>query len=429
MRLARNTLLVNMRFMDMALAKLESVDTMDYPLATDGVRLFYSPVMILREYRTEQNRPARNYMHSVLHCVFRHPFVNSLIDKDLWNLACDIAIENVINDLGVPSLFCQREQMQTAKIDRLKENIKPLTAEKIYRHFLDHRPSVSELIHLQEIFRADAHDLWYLSSGAHSTEAIDSDARQETSLADKAASEKEWKDISERMQQEIEQFVKFRGDESGGLVENLRAVNREKYDYTSFLKRFATMHEAMKINDEEFDYIFYTYGLKLYKKMPLIEPLEYKDIKQIKELVIAIDTSGSVNGEAVQSFLQKTYNILKNEESFFSRFTIYIIQCDATIKEVAKVTTQNEFDRYIETMELHGFGGTDFRPVFTYVDELIQQGEFTNLKGLLYFTDGYGVFPKNKPPYETAFIFVRDQYDVPEVPSWAIKLVLEKEDL
>ena len=30
----------------------------------------------------------------------------------------------------------------------------------------------------------------------------------------------------------------------------------------------------MKINDDEFDYIFYTYGLKLYEKMPLIEPLE-----------------------------------------------------------------------------------------------------------------------------------------------------------
>ncbi len=43
--------------------------------------------------------------------------------------------------------------------------------------------------------------------------------------------------------------------------------------------------------------------------------------------------------------------------------------------------------------------------------------EFSNLKGLIYFTDGYGVFPDKKPDYETAFVFVRDNYEIPEVPS------------
>ena len=51
--------------------------------------------------------------------------------------------------------------------------------------------------------------------------------------------------------------------------------------------------------------------------MPLIEPLEYKDVKRIREFVIAIDTSGSVMGEQEQAFLQKTYNILQSTESFF----------------------------------------------------------------------------------------------------------------
>ena len=104
-----------------------------------------------------------------------------------------------------------------------------------------------------------------------------------------------WKDISERMQTDLETFSKERGSEAGGMVANLREVNREKYDYTSFLKKFAKLGEAMKINDDEFDYIFYTYGLKLYDKMPLIEPLEYKEVKRIKEFVIAIDTSGSTS--------------------------------------------------------------------------------------------------------------------------------------
>lgn len=43
--------------------------------------------------------------------------------------------------------------------------------------------------------------------------------------------------------------------------------------------------------------------------------------------------------------------------------------------------------------------------------------------------DGYGVFPERKPDYDTAFVFVKDDYEIPEVPPWAIKLVLEKNDI
>ena len=81
-------------------------------------------------------------------------------------------------------------------------------------------------------------------------------------------------------------------------------------------------------------------------------------------------------------------------------------------------------------MALHGFGGTDFRPVFLLVDKLLEQKKFTNLKGLIYFTDGYGDFPERKPPYETAFVFVEeDETYVPQVPPWAIKLVLMEDEI
>ena len=85
-----------------------------------------------------------------------------------------------------------------------------------------------------------------------------------------------------------------------------------------------------------------------------------------------------------------------------------------------------EFEELMENIELRGFGGTDFRPVFDYVDSLTQKGEFENLKGLIYFTDGYGVFPEKKPGYDTAFIFIDDEFGQPEIPVWAIKLVLAK---
>ena len=47
----------------------------------------------------------------------------------------------------------------------------------------------------------------------------------------------------------------------------------------------------MRLDPDEFDYVYYTYGLKLYRNMPLIKPLEYREVKRIQEFVIAIDTS------------------------------------------------------------------------------------------------------------------------------------------
>ena len=241
--------------------------------------------------------------------------------------------------------------------------------------------------------------------------------------------ENEWKDIGERVKVDIETSSMEWGEKSSNLIQNVKECNREKYDYSEFLKKFAVMGEEMIINDDEFDYIFYTYGLQLYKNVPLVEPLEYKDVKKVKEFVIAIDTSGSVEGDLVNQFITKTYNVLSQEANFFTKINVHIIQCDAEIQEDYKITSKEEFKEVMNHFELKGFGGTDFRPVFKYVDELIDKNEFENLKGLIYFTDGYGTFPSKKPDYETAFVFIDDSYEQPEIPVWAIKLVLRKDEI
>ena len=114
------------------------------------------------------------------------------------------------------------------------------------------------------------------------------DNQQSQSSADRERFSQEWKAISEKMQTDLETFSKKQGDKAADLIQNLTAVNREKYDYSSFLKKFAVMGEAMKIDDDEFDYIFYTLGMNMFGNMPLIEPLGYKEVKKIKEFVIAM---------------------------------------------------------------------------------------------------------------------------------------------
>ena len=74
-------------------------------------------------------------------------------------------------------------------------------------------------------------------------------------------------------------------------------------------------------------------------------------------------------------------------------------------------------------------GGTDFRPVFSHVEKLMEQGEFTNLTGLIYFTDGMGTFPEKMPPYPTAFVYVDEGFNDFSVPPWAIRLVLRKDEI
>ena len=77
----------------------------------------------------------------------------------------------------------------------------------------------------------------------------------------------------------------------------------------------------------------------------------------------------------------------------------------------------------MEDLPLSGGSATDFRPVFEYVDQLIASGSFTNLKGLLYFTDGMGIYPTKRPDYETAFILLEEPPLTVKMPSWAIRIM------
>lgn len=448
MEFSRDTLTVKLRFLNPALSRLELIPS-TWPLATDGVRLCYDPVYVLHAYAKEKNMPVRSYLHVVLHCVFQHFYVDLRIDQTVWNLACDMAVEDMMNGMGLDCVQVERQQRQQEALAPLRQAVGQLTAEKLYHYLLRHRPDEDGMVHLSRLFWADEHEAWYIASVTDewneqgeraSREAGDSDkegdvdADQQADYADRMAQAKRqlrdrWEEISQRLQVDLETFSRQTGDSALGLMQNLAAVNRERYDYASFLRKFATLGEVMQVNDDEFDYIFYTYGLELYQNVPLIEPLEYKDVKRIREFVIAIDTSGSVSGALVQNFVQKTYNIFMQQENFFNKINLHIIQCDAVIQEDVKITSREEFDRYLAHMQLKGAGGTDFRPVFRRVDAMLRDGEFTNLKGLIYFTDGEGSFPEQQPAYQTAFVFVRDDYREPKVPPWAIKLTLQRYEL
>lgn len=491
MNMSRNRLTVDLRYMANPISMLTLTPEPIAAPMTDGKSIFYDPVWVLKSYSEEKQIPVRTYLHLVLHCVYMHFYISRAVNTMLWDLACDIAVEATICDLELPSVTTTATMALRKEINKFRKKVPHMTAEVLYGHLMDFPPTMEEYLRLRDLFSTDSHLLWYVSgsgSGDSGSETGENDKNddgngsggsssrlQGTERAGQTADANErkpvmatgttyaglgalmagssaessemddtmrnmdslrddWLRAAEQMKIDVEAFrsesSRQQGTEAGnGLLENLDYAARERYDYAAFLRQFGVMGEAMKINDEEFDYSFYCFGLKTYGNVPLVEPLEYKDVKKLREFVIAIDTSASTSGDLVRMFLRKTYNILMQRENFHTKVNIRIIQCDAKIQEDVKITSKDEFEHYMNNMHVRGLGGTDFRPVFKHVEKLQKESELTHLKGLIYFTDGYGTFPKSQPPYKTAFVFVNDGFEQPEVPVWAIKLVLEPEEI
>jgi predicted metal-dependent peptidase len=162
--------------------------------------------------------------------------------------------------------------------------------------------------------------------------------------------------------------------------------------------------------------------------MPLVEPLEYKETQRIRDFVIAIDTSESCEGDLVRMFVERTFDIMKRQEDFAHAINVHIVQCDAKVQADTKITDLRDVDAFMEGFYIRGMGGTDFRPVFGYVEDLRKRGELPDMKGLIYFTDGIGQYPDKAPDYECAFVFMdTGERTLPSVPPWAMKVILDEE--
>lgn len=413
---SRTELSLYMRFLNISLSSLPyKIRSGTKLMGTDGEFLYYDPEILIDCFKGNGIFVNRIYLHVILHCIFRHIFKPHNENKPIWDLACDIAMEYIIDGIRYRCVRYPSKRFRLIFYENLEKKFKVPTAEKIYGLLLDLEMAPLEMEQLELEFRVDDHSLWPNSNN--------------NPKSNMESLEQKWKDISEKMQTDMETFSAEEAENAQSLKEEIKVENRKKYDYSSFLKKFALLREEPIVDIDTYDTFLYTYGLQMYGNMPLIEPQETKETKKIEEIVIAIDTSLSCSGELVREFLDQTYTILKETESYFRKINIHIIQCDDKIQADQIISSQGELKAYMERFDLIGSGGTDFRPVFEYVNQLIREKSFKNLRGLIYFTDGKGIFPNAKPPYDTAFVFMKENYEDTQVPSWAIKLIIEPEDL
>ncbi len=422
----RHELYMELRYMEPALSvlayrKMEGLLT----FATDGVYMYYATEPLFRIFRKNAFFLERAYLHAVLHCVFRHLWLAGRRDRRLWNIACDIAVEMVIDSM---EKNCTKRILSWLRIhtyDALKQKPpcgdtvmpcgknkerKGISAAVIYR-WLKEKPE-EELCGLEKEFHTDDHRFWPTEKETDTPVCI-----QTMQNWDKTA-----------RQVTLEQSR--RGDEQEEGEELFRAqmqAAKNRRNYSDFLKKFTVLWEEPHLDLDEFELGYYAYGLQLYGNLPLIEPLETRETKKIREFVIVIDTSYSTSGELVKGFLQETCSILSQKNRFFETCSIWILQCDDQVQKAVHIRSTGEFEGLIGELQIAGGGGTDFRPAFSYVEMLQNQGEMKCPDGLLYFTDGKGIYPGKKPEYKTAFLFLED-YEETAVPPWAMRLKLEPEE-
>ena len=429
---ARNEIYLNMRFLDIALSGLDYAMNLNTPtVGTDGFSIQFNPRHLIELYQQDLVLLNRVYLHMLLHCLLRHPLKREGREEDRWNLACDIAVESILDSIDNRCLNLLQSNLREDTYADLKEEVPVLTAEAVYRWLGQEKWDYAAQFALIREFRRDDHRFWppEEQNDQNQNQPENRPGEGEDDPDRRRELEDKWRQLSEKTQTNLETFFADHGDQAGDILQSLTIENRERYDYRQFLRRFVTTREEMRVDQDTFDYAYYALGLELYGDIPLIEPLEYRESRKIRDFVIVVDTSDSCSDGVIQRFLEETRSVLSAEELFFENANLHIIQADAGVQMDTVVHSARELEALCQEFQVRGLGGTDFRPAFAYVNRLVEEGELTDLKGLLYFTDGFGTFPERKPDYDVAFVFFREDYQAPETPSWAIRVVLGPEEL
>lgn len=452
MEYVKRRLLLNLRYLSRAIYALPPSENEQISgIGTDGQFLWYETSYAIHSFQYDRNRLNRIYLHTLLHCIFRHFDVRPDIDRKLWNLSCDIAVENILQELYLPDMKIPEESGQFEFLSLLAGRLNLLSAEKIYHFFIEEvftensaaQKSDIDLPLTEQLFYGDDHSFWYQQTTDRQTkdlekESINAKIFEDLDVTDpdelrvipKVELTDEWKKIADIIKIDLETESTNKGVHAGSLNWQLQVTGRDRIDYRDFLRKFAHYRETLGTNQDEFDYVYYTYGLELYHDMPLIEPLEYKEDRRISEFVIAIDTSGSISQNRIERFLCSTFSILKSQETFHHKRKIYLIQCDAQIQQITVIESVLQLQSYLNDLTVYGYGGTDFRPVFAYIAQLQEQGQLHRLEGLLYFTDGLGIYPTRPVTYKTAFVFTEPELELQkDFPSWAMKLILTEDEI
>ena len=280
--------------------------------------------------------------------------------SSVWNLASDYAI----NDLLVENGFMLPPMVNYAS------RFEMLYAEQIYTILL------GEL----DLKESDADPQDEKQSNEPNKEA------EEQDMPEELLAQEEYELLLEQLNIKLEK----QGELPKGIERFVESKSEAKVSWRDELYRYVNSHAKS-------DYRMFPPSKKhLYRGIAL--PSIYGEELKI---IVAIDTSASIDDELLKLFLAELYEIMQ----VFTHYVIELIECDATIQNIQRLTPQEPLDPILK-----GGGGTNFKPVFDYVMELNEEFKF-----LIYFTDGKGSFPNYEPNIDVLWVMQKNS-DIDEMP-------------
>jgi len=215
--------------------------------------------------------------------------------------------------------------------------------------------------------------------------------------SDETADEKETQEQNEEMEEQNIPEELLAQEEYELLLEQLNIKLEKHGDLPKGIERFVEFKGESKISwrDELYRYVN-SHAKSDYRMFPPSKKHLYRGIalpsiygEELK-IVVAIDTSASIDDALLNIFLVELYEIMQ----VFTHYVIELIECDTSIQNIQRLTPQEPLDP-----TLKGGGGTSFIPVFDYVENLNEDFKF-----LIYFTDGKGSFPIYEPLIDTLWV-------------------------
>jgi len=311
--------------------------------------IIYDPKFIKE---LEQTKVETALCHEILHLAFIHMARLKSRDLDTYNIAVDLVVNNIlVNDnFTMPEMGIipsnNEYELRTIKGKMKVKDIHKKSAEQIYDEIYGKTPKKPNK-QKGKGWLNDKHK-------------YDNNAGKE----EKDEQEKEWKQkLAEATTQ-----AKQKGILPAGMEEIIDKILKNKINWKQLLYRYITNHI---IQD-------YTY-MRPSKKSISTGVYMPSILKENMEMIIAIDTSGSIQQEELTEFLTEMVSIARS----FSNLKMSIVQCDAKIQNEIEVSNGNI--RKIMKLKIRGRGGTDFQPVIDYIKD-----KKPNTKLLIYFTDGWG---------------------------------------
>ncbi len=379
-------------------------------LSTDGIDIYYEPEGIMKLYKERKLiQLEKELLHILLHGMLGHfEMWKGMDNQELFDLCADVEVEQLMRKLG-------------CKYSQIKENENVCSCREMYIQYLDSihkgQATVEGIKKMIQIESTDEHQYWKQEQLQDEIQEA-WEERKNSLLWNQSLEE------TERLENLFEYFKYKKGgaeceendieDMQGNTLQKVSDTKKGTFNFTEILKEILEVDESMKENEEQFDKGLYSYGFDLYGDVALIEPSEeHEDKKKIDTIVIAIDTSGSCEGDLVERFFREVRKLFVDIQTSYTVDNIVIIQCDDTIQEEI---TYHSIEHFLNADEitLKGFRGTDFRPVFKRVEQLSKKQK---IKSLLYFSDGEGVFPEKEASFQTIFI-MDNQNGFRFVPKW-----------